>query len=131
MVTAARIDDQIYSRTRLLWDDAARLRREMQTVLQQAAEAIRRSKHLVPRRISGGAVNEQLSPAARTRTRILRFLHEHSGKMFCSRCISARLFGGRDIDVPMRHVEAQGVRRHHGRCEACGKPRLVAGVIAN
>lgn len=62
---------------------------------------------------------------------ILRFLHEHSSKVFCTRCISARLFNGRDIDVAMRHIEARGIRRHHGRCSECGKPRLVAGVIGN
>ena len=64
-------------------------------------------------------------------TLILRFLHEHSGKVLCARCISASLFNGRDLDVAMRRVEALGIKRNYGRCSECGKSRLVAGVTAN
>jgi len=66
-----------------------------------------------------------------TTAQILRFLHENAGMAFCTRCISERVFDGRNIDVAMRHAEARGMKRHHGQCSACGKPRLVAGVSAN
>jgi len=62
---------------------------------------------------------------------IRRFLHEHAGKAFCMRCISAALFNGRDIDVAMRRLEGSGLIRRHGRCSECDKTRLVAGVTAN
>jgi len=63
-----------------------------------------------------------------TRSAIVSFLEEHRGEAFCSRCISFRLFEGRDIDVAMRHLEGSGLARRHGRCAACGMPRLVASV---
>jgi hypothetical protein len=62
---------------------------------------------------------------------IMGFLREHAGKEFCTGCLSRLLFNGREIDVAMRHIEARGVIRHHGRCSECGKPRLVAGVNAD
>jgi hypothetical protein len=55
-----------------------------------------------------------------------RAISGHRGEEFCAKCLSAELFGGRDIDVPMRQVEGSGVRRFHGRCSVCGKLRLVA-----
>jgi hypothetical protein len=59
---------------------------------------------------------------------ILRFLKEHPGQTFCADCISRRLFAGKDIDVAMRHLEGNGVHRHHSQCVSCGKARLVASV---
>jgi len=70
-------------------------------------------------------------PPATMAGRIIRFLHEYSGKEFCNRCLSERIFGGRDIDAAMRHVESRGIIRHYGRCSGCEKPRLVAGIISN
>jgi hypothetical protein len=62
---------------------------------------------------------------------ILQFLIEHSGKEFCTGCLSRRLFDGREIDVAMRHLEGQGGIRHHGRCSDCDRARLVAGWLSD
>ena len=61
-----------------------------------------------------------------TQHAILRFLGEHPGKAFCADCIATRLFGGKNVDVAMRHLEGNDVVRQHGVCSACGKRRLVA-----
>ena len=66
-----------------------------------------------------------------TQHAILRFLGEQTGKTFCADCISTRLFGGKNIDVAMRHLEGNGAARRHGICASCGKRRLVAGLPAN
>lgn len=66
-----------------------------------------------------------------TQHAILRFLGEQTGKAFCADCISTRLFGGKNIDVAMRHLEGNGAVRRHGVCASCGKRRLVAGLPAN
>ena len=66
-----------------------------------------------------------------TQHAILRFLGEQTGKAFCADCISTRLFGGKNIDVAMRHLEGNGAVRRHGVCAGCGKRRLVAGLPAN
>jgi hypothetical protein len=63
-----------------------------------------------------------------TQYAILNFLGQHRGATFCADCIAARLFPGKNIDVAMRHLEGNGMNRHHGRCSACGKSRLVASL---
>ncbi len=63
-----------------------------------------------------------------TRDVIVRFLEERRGDVFCADCITKHLFGGKNIDVAMRHLEGNGLRRHHGRCSACEKSRLVSGL---
>jgi len=62
---------------------------------------------------------------------IIRFLYEHAGKQFCTGCLSLRLFGGRDIDLPMRYIEGRGIVRQHGKCSECSHKRLVAAVTAD
>jgi hypothetical protein len=64
-------------------------------------------------------------------TLIVGFFREHTGKLFCNQCLSARLFNGRRIDLAMRHIEVRGIKRQYDRCSECGKPRLVAGVLGN
>jgi len=103
------------------------LRGELRMVVANSVSVRRQSRYVAPRRIFGGADD----PAGVTTTRILRFLQAHVDKVFCSRCVSDLLFNGRKIDVAMHHSEGRGIRRHHGRCSECGKPRLVAGVIVN
>ena len=66
-----------------------------------------------------------------TQHAILRYLGEQTGKAFCADCIATRLFGGKNIDVAMRHLEGNGAVRRHGVCASCGKRRLVAGLSAN
>lgn len=66
-----------------------------------------------------------------TQHAILRFLGEQTGKAFCADCISTRLFGGKHIDVAMRHLEGNGAARRHGICSGCVKRRLVAGLPAD
>jgi len=73
--------------------------------------------------------NGQTRPRTTQRT-ILEFLGRHGGSEFCAACISGELFGGKDIDVAMRHLEGSGVLRRHGRCETCGRLRLVASLPA-
>ena len=63
-----------------------------------------------------------------TRREILRFLEQHRDAAFCASCVASQLYGGRDIDVAMRHLEGHGVHRHYGRCSACGLIRLVASA---
>jgi hypothetical protein len=63
-----------------------------------------------------------------TQRAILEFLGNHGGSAFCAACISGNLFGGKDIDVAMRHLEGSGVLRRHGRCSTCGRSRLVASL---
>src|SRR5262249_7188150 len=82
-------------------------------------------------RLVDGEVDGPKTLAEMMATRVFRFLHEHPIKVFCARCISERLFNGRDIDMVMRRVEARGIRRYHDECSECGNPSLVAGVVAN
>src|SRR5207237_9972386 len=63
-----------------------------------------------------------------TRHSIRRFLGEHPGSAFCTDCITAGLFPGKNIDVAMRLLEGNGVHRRNGRCSCCGKMRLVASL---
>jgi hypothetical protein len=57
---------------------------------------------------------------------IVEFLSQHRGTAFCSACIASRLTRVQDIDAAMRRVEGYGVTRHHAKCAACGRTRLVA-----
>jgi len=66
-----------------------------------------------------------------TRHSIRRFLGEHPGSAFCTDCITAGLFPGKNIDVAMRLLEGNGVHRRNGRCSSCGKMRLVASVLSS
>src|SRR5205814_5847158 len=64
----------------------------------------------------------------KTQLTILNFLGQHRGSTFCTECIAAKLFPGQTIDVAMRTLEGNGLRRLHGPCSACGKARLVASL---
>ncbi len=66
-----------------------------------------------------------------TQHAIRYFLGQHPGTAFCTECITARLFPGKNIDVAMRLLEGDGVHRRSGRCSTCGKMRLVASVPAS
>src|SRR6266542_3585041 len=85
-------------------------------------------------RLDSAAAGPRIDGTTRRRVTqhaILRFLGEQTGKAFCADCISTRLFGGKNIDVAMRHLEGNGALRRHGVCSSCGKRRLVAGLPAN
>jgi len=91
--------------------------------------AVRRPSEI--RRTSSGANGDATAPRSvptgiGIAQAVTAYLAQHRGEEFCAKCLSAELFGGRDIDVPMRQVEGSGVQRFHGRCSVCGKLRLVA-----
>jgi len=65
-----------------------------------------------------------------TKRAIVNFLAERAGSAYCAACISAQLFNGKDIDVPMRHLEGAGLNRRHQRCSSCQRVKLVASLPA-
>jgi hypothetical protein len=64
-----------------------------------------------------------------TQAAIVQFLMKHPGEAFCSRCISEKLFEGRNIDVPIRSLEAHvAMHRRYETCAACRKSRLATSI---
>jgi hypothetical protein len=59
-----------------------------------------------------------------------RFLEQHRGSMFCTRCLSTALGTRGRLDRVVMRVEGRGARRVYGVCAMCGRPRLVCGVAA-
>jgi len=84
------------------------------------------------RAISGGAADGSTTTPVRTGVTaaiaVVRYLAQHRGQAFCTKCLSAQLFGGRDIDVVMRRSEGHGVQRLHDQCSVCSQRRLVAAL---
>jgi hypothetical protein len=61
---------------------------------------------------------------------IMEYLGRRRAEAFCAGCIAATLFAGKPVDNALRSLEGQGARRRHDVCSACGKVRLVSGLIA-
>jgi hypothetical protein len=78
--------------------------------------------------LDGAAPHADTERPNGTRHAILNFLSQHAGSAYCAACISAKVFGGREIDLTLRQLEGNGVHRRHDRCSACLKLRLVASL---
>jgi len=129
--------DAVMSTTQSLITKARRLRADLAAVIEDARAQVWRSRELLLARYPqirpiGGGSDDARNGAEKTRSltrdTIVRFLEEQRGEVFCADCITRRLCPGKNIDVAMRHLEGNGLRRRHGQCSACGKSRLVSGL---
>ena len=74
--------------------------------------------------------NGDARPALVTQSEALWvFLTSHRGKMYCTQCIATALFATKRIDRAVLGAEGRGARRQYGTCAACGKERLLCGLI--
>jgi hypothetical protein len=77
-----------------------------------------------PRTIGDGA-----SPARSGTDRLWRYLAGIRGQMLCTRCLSLALGAVGRIDRAVMGVEGRGATRQYAPCSACGKERLVCGLV--
>ena len=82
------------------------------------------------REVHGNGHETRPRPAVVTQSEALwEFLTSHRGRMFCTQCIATALFATKRIDRAVLGAEGRGARRHYGTCAACGKERLLCGLI--
>jgi hypothetical protein len=96
----------------------------------EAKTTYRISDHAARGNGDGAATPSPARPATSTQSEALwEFLTNRRGKMFCTQCIAKALFATKRVDRAVLGAEGRGARRQYGTCAACGKERLLCGLM--
>ena len=81
--------------------------------------------------LADGAAATPAAPSApiRQTEAIWAFLESRRGQMLCTQCIVAALRTMKRIDRAILAAEGRGARRQYGNCAACGRERLLCGLM--